>query len=77
MIIGFNKPAGIGMIARIDIVKGDEIYQNVPVMILREATVEEWLADAVDRYGEQKGRAVLAERLSQFPGAVFYDVSID
>lgn len=77
MIIGFNKPARIGAIERIDIVKGEDLYEDVPVMILREASVEEWLADAVDRYGETKGRVVLAERLSQFPGAVFYDVSID
>lgn len=77
MIIGFNEPAPIGTITRIDIIKGEEYYADVPVMVMRAATVDEWLADAVDRYGEKEGRAILAERLAQFPNAVFYDVSID
>jgi len=62
----------------IDMIDGASFHSNVPIMIIREATAEEWVNQRVLNGGsEQAARQALKIRLGQFPDAKFYDVSVD
>lgn len=77
MVIGINEPCQIGAIVRLDLIDGDKFREDIPVMILREATHEEWVSDRQGYYTEDDARQALARRLDQFPLARLYHVGMD
>lgn len=78
MIIGLAGSAVLGSIERIDLLDGTKWLEDVPVMILREATAEEWLREYVDRGRSiEEARERLRIRTRQFPSVRFYEVSVD
>lgn len=80
MIIGLSERCIVGSVEWIDYM--DESVpggyrENIPVMILREATAEEWVIDARSRSSRKEANAEFLLRMRQFPDAHFYDVSVD
>lgn len=74
MIIGANKPLVIGQRATGLVDQHEQIHAAQPFLVLREATVDEWIAEA-----EADGMALTPGQRAHArgPDVFFYEVSLD
>lgn len=79
MIVGLSQSCELGAVENVNFMMPSGEVRNVPIQVLRQASVEEWVTHYQQAYDASQSDALvmLARRMIEFPNTQFYEVSMD